>query len=888
MTKERKSAPRQDAPPPAPPPPSSPDSYDPWTSEPYWQKRWEKAQIFAAGAHPDRPKYYLLEMFPYPSGRLHMGHARLYAMGDALARFKRAQGFDVLHPMGWDAFGLPAENAARQANLHPAQWTKRNIAAMKEQLKRLGFSFDWRAEIATCDPDYYRHQQEMFLDFLEKGFLYRKEADVNWDPAEKTVLANEQVLDGKGWRSGAAVEKRKLTQWFFAISDHAEALLSSLDSLKRWPEKVRLMQKNWIGRSEGVRFRFRFAEKAESLPDGAPPHLEVYTTRADTLFGASFCAVAPDHPLSLALAKRSQPLRAFLKECREASTRKRDLETMEKKGFLTNLSVLHPFLSGARLPVYVANFILMDYGTGAIFGCPAHDERDWYFARKEKLPIRQVVFPKDAKKKAPPLKEAFLEEGIMRNSDFLNGLTSQEARARMMKEMEKREIGKRAVSWRLRDWGISRQRYWGCPIPIVHCQKCGAVPVPRDSLPVRLPEEAPFDAPGNPLENHPTWKNVRCPQCQAQARRETDTCDTFVDSSWYFARFCKSDSPAPTDREACERWLPVDQYLGGVEHAILHLLYARYFTRLMRRTGRLDLDEPFDGLFTQGMVCHETYRDSEGRFLSPDEIRMEGGEARAVKDGQKVQIGAAERMSKSRRNVVSPEGIVEKYGADAARLFILSDSPPERDVVWSLGGIEGAWRFTQRLWKTVAAFKDEAAKEGATDAIEMSALSEESKKFRHFVLARLRAATAHYETLRFNRAVAECYALLNALWTRALPAKEAPFLHKEALGILLQMVAPLTPHLAESGWRALGEKTLLAETPWPKPDAASLAPQEAKVAMAVQINGKRRGEINVPRDAPKRKVEDAARALPSVQKHLAGASPKRVIVVPNRIVNLVA
>ena len=673
------------------------ERYDAKEAEPKWQRAWADLAVFATSNDDPRPKYYVLEMFPYPSGRIHMGHVRNYTMGDVVARYKRARGFNVLHPMGWDAFGMPAENAAMQNKVHPKEWTYANIATMRRQLQSMGLSLDWSREFATCDPSYYKHQQRLFLDFLKAGLVDRKSAKVNWDPVDHTVLANEQVIDGRGWRSGALVEQRELTQWFFKITDFAADLDQKLDTLTRWPEKVRLMQRNWIGRSEGLRVRFAVDPATATAGES---ELEVYTTRPDTLFGARFMAVAPDHPLAQTAARRDPALAAFISQSKAIGTAQEAIDRAVKLGHNTGVRVLHPFDPDWRLPVYVANFILMEYGTGAIFGCPAHDQRDLDFAIAYGLGITPVVCPPDADPATFTVTDtAYLGDGRMTNSRFLDGMTTEEAFGEVAIRLEAADLGgrpvaERTVNYRLRDWGISRQRYWGCPIPVVHCSACGIVPVPVDALPVTLPDDVTFDRPGNPLDRHPVWRDIACPACGGKARRETDTMDTFVDSSWYFARFTSPDlEDEPTSPSAVQHWLPVDQYIGGVEHAILHLLYSRFFTRAMTRTGWASLDEPFAGLFTQGMVVHETYRDTAGAWLSPDEVRVEHleGERQAfhVKTGVPIQIGGIEKMSKSRRNTVDPDDIIASYGADTARWFVLSDSPPERDVIWTEKGCSG-------------------------------------------------------------------------------------------------------------------------------------------------------------------------------------------------------
>ncbi|WP_430911407.1 leucine--tRNA ligase [Methylobacterium sp. sgz302541] len=854
------------------------ERYNAKDSEPRWQRAWADAHLFETRNDDPRPKYYVLEMFPYPSGRIHMGHVRNYAMGDVVARYKRARGFNVLHPMGWDAFGLPAENAAMERKVNPRDWTYANIATMRGQLQSMGLSLDWSREIATCDPAYYKHQQRMFLDFLEKGLVTRRTAKVNWDPVDHTVLANEQVIDGRGWRSGALVESRELTQWFFRISDFAQDLLDALDGLDRWPEKVRLMQRNWIGRSEGLEVRFSL----DAAPEGTDSEIKVYTTRPDTLFGAKFLAVSADHPLALALAAANPALQAFAEECRRMGTAQEAIDTAEKLGFDTGLKVRHPLDPSWLLPVYVANFVLMDYGTGAVFGCPAHDQRDLDFANKYGLGNTPVVCPEGQDPASFVITDtAFDGDGRMINSRFLDGMTTDAAFAAVADRLEAETLGSapvaaRKVQFRLRDWGVSRQRYWGCPIPIIHCDACGPVPVPAADLPVRLPDEVSFDVPGNPLERDAAWRNVACPRCGAPARRETDTMDTFVDSSWYFARFTAPWlTEEPTDRKAVDHWLAVDQYIGGIEHAILHLLYSRFFMRAMRETGWSGVSEPFAGLFTQGMVVHETYKDTSGAWVAPADIRFSadgrGREAFHVKTGAPVAIGPIEKMSKSKKNVVDPDDIIASYGADTARWFMLSDSPPERDVIWTEEGVQGAARFVQRVWRLV---HGAAAAEGAGDVLAL-------RKAAHRALA---AVGEDIEKLRFNRCVAHVYTFANALdeAIRAGVAREAAV---EAATILVQLVAPMMPHLAEACWQVLGKPGLAAQAPWPAFDPALLV--EDEITLPVQINGKKRADVTVPRDADAAAVETATLTLEAVQKALEGRAPRKVIVVPGRIVNIV-
>ncbi|CAA7621857.1 leucine--tRNA ligase [Magnetospirillum sp. UT-4] len=852
------------------------DRYNVKDTEARWQQAWEQGGAFVAGRHPARPKYYVLEMFPYPSGRIHMGHVRNYTLGDVVARYKRAKGFDVLHPMGWDAFGLPAENAAIERGVHPAKWTRENIAAMREQLKSMGLSYDWGREVATCEPDYYRHEQKMFLDFLKAGLVYRKESWVNWDPVENTVLANEQVIDGRGWRSGALVEKRLLAQWFLKITDFAEDLLAALGSLERWPDRVRLMQENWIGRSEGARLVWDLA--------GRPETLEIFTTRPDTLFGAAFLAISPNHPLAAELAEANPALAEFIAECNRMGTSEAALETAEKKGVDTGLKALHPFVPGWELPVYVANFVLMEYGSGAIFGCPAHDQRDLDFARKYGLPVKPVVLPPGENPATFQVgAEAYSEGGTLFNSGFMDGMGVDDAKAAAIARIEADGRGARTVNWRLRDWGVSRQRYWGCPIPIIHCESCGVVPVPAADLPVRLPEDVGFDKPGNPLDHHPTWKHVACPACGKPARRETDTFDTFFESSWYFARFCSpTRDDVAFDRAEADRWLPVDQYIGGIEHAVLHLLYSRFFTRALKTCGYLGVDEPFAGLLTQGMVCHETYKDQAGAWLYPDEVtRGEGGRPVHASTGAPVTLGRSEKMSKSKRNVVDPAHIIATYGADTARLFMLSDSPPERDLEWTEAGIDGAWRYVNRLWRMVAGTADTLPAPGSA----MPELGDEALKLRRLVHKTVAAITDDLEKFHFNKAVARLREMTNALGEVSADAPDRAWVLREGLEAAALLAAPMMPHLAEEMWAALGHAVPVVHTPWPVAEAALLV--EDSVTVAVQVNGKLRATIELPKDADPKLAEETALAQPPVIAAMSGKPPRKVVVVPNRIVNVV-
>jgi leucyl-tRNA synthetase len=841
-----------------------------------WQRLWEQRGTFVAPAEPTRPKYYALEMFPYPSGRIHMGHVRNYTLGDVVARFRRAQGYDVLHPMGWDAFGLPAENAAMAKGVHPAAWTYANIEEMRAQIKSIGLSLDWTREVATCDPDYYRHEQAMFLDFLEAGLVDRHESWVNWDPVDQTVLANEQVIDGCGWRSGAPVQRRKLAQWFFKITAYNQELLDALAGLERWPDKVKLMQERWIGRSEGARVSFPIG--------GRDAPLEVFTTRPDTLFGASFMALAPDHPLSAELASDDPGLAAFIAECARLGTSEEVIEQAEKQGYDTGLRCRNPLVAEQELPVYVANFVLMDYGTGAIFGCPAHDQRDLEFARRYGRPVLPVVLPpgEDPARFAVQ-DEAYVGDGVLFNSGFLNGLDVAAAKRRVIERLEELGVGAGRTTFRLRDWGVSRQRYWGCPIPVIHCAACGVVPVPRADLPVTLPDDVELGRPGNPLDHHPSWKHVACPRCGAPARRETDTFDTFVESSWYFLRFCSPHSREPFERGAAERWMPVDQYIGGVEHAVLHLLYSRFFMRALKRCGYLAIEEPFAGLFTQGMVCHKTFRDQAGNWLQPDEVAEgEDGAWRALDDGRPVAVGRSEKMSKSRRNTVDPSATIEAYGADTARLFMLSDSPPERDLEWTEAGIDGAWRYLNRLWRLFVNEAGRLAPSGAPTPEPLSTAALELKRAIHRTIA---AVTDELDRFHFNKAVALVRELSNRLEAFEGADPAAPALLREGLEVLVLLLGPMVPHLAEELWQRLGHDALLAETAWPAAEPAWLI--EDQVTIAIQVNGKLRATLESPVGTGREAVEAAALAEPNVIQALAGRPLRRVIVVPDKIVNLV-
>ena len=853
-------------------PAGPPAKFDSSAADARWQAEWTARGTFTADDTSTKPKTFILEMFPYPSGRIHVGHVRNYVMGDVIARARRAQGFEVLHPMGWDAFGMPAENAAIERGIHPGTWTRANIATMRGQLQRLGFALDWSRELATCEPDYYGHEQALFLDLMAAGLVTRKLSAVNWDPVDHTVLANEQVIDGRGWRSGALVERRQLSQWFLKITDFADELLDGLATLDEWPDKVRLMQENWIGKSQGLRFTFTGDET-----------IEVYSTRPDTIFGASFVAVAVDHPVAQRAAAANPDAAAFIERCKAGGTTAAELETQEKLGFDTGRTVVHPLDPALTLPVYIANFVLMEYGTGAIMGVPAHDQRDLDFARKYRLPVPRVIADGDATDPVFDGNTAYSGPGTLVNSRFLDGMGIDEAKATVIAKAEAEGWGTGTTVWRLRDWGVSRQRYWGTPIPVIHCPSCGVVPVPREQLPVVLPEDVTFDVPGNPLDRHPTWKHVQCPVCDEPAVRETDTLDTFVNSSWYFIRFASSPANEAFDPVVAKQWLPVAQYIGGVEHAILHLLYARFWTRALRRIGRLDVSEPFAGLFTQGMVTHETYRqirangpaadegdfegtsELAGAWLAPEDIekRDDGVFERAT--GLPVEVGRVIKMSKSKKNIVDPDSILARYGADAVRWFMLSDSPPERDLAWSESGIDGAWRLVQRVWRLAIA----DGGEGLDNALDRA------------VAKAVDGVTADIDKLQFNKAVARLYEITSTI-ERAAPSTA----RTAAIDTLLTLAAPMIPHLAEEAWALRGHDGLIADAAWPVADPALLI--DDTVTIAIQVNGKLKDSVEAAKGAPRETIEALVLARDKVVRALDGKPPRKVIVVPDRLVNLVA
>ena len=853
-----------------------------------WQHKWESKKIFQASENYSKQKYYVLEMFPYPSGKIHMGHVRNYTMGDVVARYKRARGYNVLHPMGWDAFGMPAENAAMQNNIHPAKWTYQNISNMREQLKLLGLSIDWSREIATCDPEYYQHEQRLFLDFYRKGLVGRKKSNVNWDPVDNTVLANEQVIDGKGWRSGAEVETKELTQWFFNITNYANDLLNKLESLEKWPEKVKTMQNHWIGKSTGLQFKFEIADAFRN----EHKFIEVFTTRPDTIFGASFIAVAADHPLVKSLEESDPEIKSFVKDCRSKGTTLAEIEKAEKVGLNTGIKVKHPFIKNKNLEVFIANFVLMDYGTGAIFGCPAHDQRDLDFARKYKLDVVPVVLPEDQKENTFRIeKEAYTGNGVIFNSDFLNGKTIQQAKEIVAEKISKNKIngesqGQKKITYRLRDWGISRQRYWGCPIPVIHCEKCGIMEVPDADLPVKLPDDVDFSTPGNPLERHPTWKKTKCPSCSKDAVRETDTFDTFVDSSWYFARFCSPKSEQPVNSDAVDYWLPVDQYIGGVEHAILHLLYSRFFTRAMKDTGHLSLDEPFSGLFTQGMVTHETYKDPAGNWLFPEEVIFDENKPTHIKTGETVTVGPIESMSKSKKNIIDPQSIVETFGADTARWFILSDTPPERDIQWTDKGAEASSRFIQRIWKII---NDGAIIISKKNIVEPKKFTLDALTIRKLTHKAIKDVTDALENLRFNRAIAHIYEISNEIQNLISKNKKYSDISElyainELLKVYCQLFAPMAPHLAEECWKLLGCDDIISVRSWPQLIDKYI--EEDTVLIVVQVNGKKRGEMEIKKGLSQEDVEAAALQIENVSKSIT-TGIRKIIYVPNRILNVV-
>ena len=865
-----------------------------------WQKLWSevKKKPPVLDAKTAQKKKYILEMFPYPSGKIHMGHVRNYTLGDVLARFHRAKGCHVLHPMGWDAFGLPAENAAFEHQEHPQTWTKNNIDVMRQQLKSMGLDIDWQSEIATCNPKYYKHEQEMFLELLDKKLAYRKEAWVNWDPSENSVLADEQVIDGKGWRSGAVVEKRKLAQWFFKITHYAPQLLEALDSLEKWPEKVKTMQRNWLGKSQGCVIRFNIKRKKQAEQEGLQGNLQgnlqeeltVFSTRPDTIFGATFCAMSPNHPLCEELAKSNKQIATYIKQANSKDKNASRGAEKEKSGIHSGLSLIHPLDENIEIPLFVSDYVLMEYGTGAIFGCPAHDQRDLEFARTHNLQVKPVVLPKGEDSLTFAITDtAWTGDGTLFRSEFLDGLTIQIAIDKATEALQQKGAGERKTTWRLRDWGVSRQRYWGCPIPVVHCKKCGIVPVPRNELPIELPQNVSFDKPGNPLERAEEWRKTKCPECNSNAERDTDTFDTFVESSWYFLRFCDPRNENQAISKQAQKWLPVDQYIGGVEHAILHLLYSRFFTRALADCGYLEkLKEPFEGLFTQGMVCHATYHDEKsGKFLFPDQVEKgKGAQKNKLLDkasGANVVCGRSEKMSKSKKNIVDPQKIIAKYGADTARMFMLSDSPPERDLEWSGEGIEGALRFMHRLWKLADENIAEAGDTKKNSERVKTISSEELERITHQTI---RDTTRDIEQLKFNRAIAKLRSLCNNIEACNASDKNARAQKASAFATLLRLFHPFIPHITEELWQKSGEKKILVETAWPDFDEDKA--REEEIVLAVQINGKMRAAIKLPANCERSVAEKQALLQSNVQRNLGSASIKKIIFVPNKIVNIIA
>ncbi len=837
-----------------------------------WQSRWKNSGVFAANVKKN--KYYVLEMFPYPSGNIHMGHVRNYVLGDIVARYRKSCGYSVLHPFGWDAFGLPAENAALKNGLHPRQWTESNIETMKKQIAAMGLSYDWSRELSTCSEQYYAFQQKLFLLLYKQGLVYRKESEVNWDPVDNCVLANEQVIDGRGWRSGAVVEKKMLSQWFFKITDYAEELLSGLDHLEGWPEKVKLMQRNWIGRSEGCLLSF-------SITNGGT--LDVFSTRPETLFGATFLAISPDHPLAKEIAATNSSVKQFLEQWKVGAVSREFIETQTKEGVDTGLTAIHPFLPSVCLPIYVANFVLMDYGTGAIFATPAHDERDYDFAVKYHLPIKQVV---ESDSDSLP----YTGEGHMINSDFLNGLTIAEAREKAIERLCEQGVGQRRIFFRLKDWGVSRQRYWGCPIPMVHCDTCGIVPLREQDLPVLLPADPVFSGSGNPLDAHPTWKHVSCPVCGKPAVRETDTLDTFVDSSWYFLRYCASDFNDSNllDKEAISHWLPVDQYVGGVEHAILHLLYARFFTKALADCGLISVREPFNNLLTQGMVCKSTFQTENGEWLYPEQVRKNSdGRYETIDSHERVIVGKSEKMSKSKKNIVSPDAIMSEYGVDAMRLFIVSDSPPDKDFQWNDEGLEGCWRFVNRVWRLFKyASECGVSANMAEHGVDVKVLSENLVAFyREFQLI-IKNITAALQSHAMNKMVAYLRDAVNKIYNELEELQSQQSLFGSVLGDLAQLMAPVMPHISEEVWQLLGFDGFVVEAEWPKYDE-TLLPQTQLIKLPVQVNGKLRGTIEVDPALAEEEIFTQALMVPNVKFAIGDKPIKKRFFIKGKVVNFV-
>ena len=849
------------------------EKYNPKVIEKKWQRFWDKNKIFESQIKKDKEKYYILEMFPYPSGKIHMGHVRNYTLGDVIARYKRAKGYNVLHPMGWDAFGLPAENAAIENKTSPKKWTYENIETMKSQLKKMGLSIDWSRELATCDKEYYHQQQKIFSEFYKNGLIYKKESLVNWDPIENTVLANEQVIDGKGWRSGAEIEQKKLSQWFFKITDFAEGLLSNLDNMKGWPEKVKVMQRNWIGKSQGCEIKFKIVNKGKKISE---EYLEIFTTRPDTIFGATFCALSPFHPLVDEILSHKDEKSKYIEVMRAQKVSEETLSKTDKEGILTDLFIQHPFIKNKKLPVYIANFILMDYGSGAIYGCPAHDQRDLDFAIKYGIEIIQVIKPDTDE--TFDFKTAFTGNGNLINSDFLNKLSIDDAKSSIIKKLEELKIGKGTINYRLRDWGISRQRFWGCPIPIIYREDGKVLTVPDNQLPIELPDDIDLNSPGNPLDNHPTWKFTKCPETGMKAIRETDTLDTFVDSAWYFLRFCSPKYfKGPFKKSEIDYWMPVDQYVGGIEHAILHLLYSRFFTKALDIE---ELNEPFQSLFTQGMVCHHTFQTTNGQWVYPNDITENEEGLTQTSTGKNVNQGPIESMSKSKKNVIDPESIIQNYGADSARWFMLSDSPPERDINWSISGIQGSWRFCQKVYALVynnkSLFDLNFDDEGSS--IEASNLLKS-------VHQNLDEVTNSIEKFQMNVGVAKIYEIVNLISKFKLKDESCKKAMVESLNILIRIIEPMMPHLAEECWLLVNNKTKLHNEPWPEINKNYLVKSIATIV--IQINGKRRGELQVATNTKEEDVMSKVYEIKNVSELILNKKIRKVIFVPNKIVNLV-
>jgi len=816
-----------------------------------WQKIWDEQKVFVSHMSRNKPKYYVLEMLPYPSGKIHVGHLRNYSIGDVLSRFLKARGYNVLHPMGFDAFGLPAENAAIANKTHPADWTYSNIEAMTEQLKLLGLSYDWSRQVNTCDPEYYKHEQKFFLELLEKGLAYQKESIVSWDPVDQTVLANEQVVDGRGWRSGAMVERKNLKQWFLKITNYAEELLSEIKNLDGWPDSVKTMQEKWIGKSDGVNLRFQITTPFLNN------EISVFTTCPDTLFGASFIGLSYNHPIVTEYVQKTPEIQAFIDKCSHMSVSTAEVEKAEKNGVDTGLRVIHPFDARIELPVIIANFVLIEYGTGAVYGCPGHDERDHELALKMGLPIIQVVTHDEGVAQA-----AYIGDGIIINSEFLNGLNRQDAKKAAIAKLVELGVGEVVINYRLKDWGVSRQRFWGCPIPIIYCDSCGTVPVPDKDLPVTLPSDVSFTGKGNPLERHPRWKNTKCPKCQMDATRETDTFDTFFESSWYFTRYCNNKAPDITDRKECDYWMPVDQYIGGIEHAVMHLLYARFFTKVMQECGHLNVREPFKNLLTQGMVLHATYKDEKGNWLYPKDA------LERQKRGEKVVVGNVEKMSKSKNNVIDLESMLSTYGADTARMFVLSDSPPEKDLEWSDSGIEGCNKFINRLCSMTKNLVNVESK--CNDKALLKAV--------HFTI---KSVTEDIEKFRLNKAIARIRELVNTLSEYS----ELSYM-RYGIEFVIRLLNPFIPHITEELWFLLGNhETILARAEWPSYNEDYLVSNT--VTLAIQVNGKLRATHEYSTDVSEQEIKETALRLDNIVKHIGSSTVKKVIVVKGRVVNIV-